>query len=134
MPEKIVKSRERVSKFAEVYTPAWLVSDMCDLVKADIADPAKTVLEPSCGNGNFLVEILARKLQHCQDDKARLRACKNIYGVDIQADNIKECHARLLGLLPEALRKKAARIFKRNIVQGDFLKPETIWFLEDLHE
>lgn len=66
MEEKLTKSRERVKKYAEVYTPRWVVDKMCDLLEqeadSDAFAPEKTFLEPSCGNGNFLVVILARKL------------------------------------------------------------------------
>lgn len=126
-----IKSKKRVKDFGEVYTPAWLVRDMCNLAEPDISDPAKTALEPACGNGNFLVEILERKLKNCTDDGQRLMAVGNIYGVDILPDNIQECHARLLNLLPLHLWGEAKAIFERNIIQGDFLKPDTIWFLNE---
>lgn len=131
MRQKGIKSKERVRVFAEVFTPAWLVSDMCDLCEPEISDPAKNVLEPACGNGNFLVEILRRKLEHCHDDPAILTAVRSLYGVDIQGDNIQECRQRLLELLPARLHKTAKKIMARNIVQGDFLNPETIWFLSE---
>lgn len=126
-----IKTKKRVKDFGEVYTPAWLVRDMCNLAEPDISDPAKTALEPSCGNGNFLVEILGRKLKNCKDDRQRIMAVSNIYGVDILLDNIKECHDRLLNLLPLHLWGEAKAIFERNIIQGDFLKPDTIWFLNE---
>ena len=104
---------------------------MCDLCEPNISDPAKTTLEPSCGNGNFLVEILRRKIKRCRNDKQILVACGNVYGVDILPDNIRECHNRLLNLLPLNLWSEAQKLFEKNIVQGDFLKPETIWFLRN---
>ena len=54
--ETLIKSRKRVKDFAEVYTPNWLVKDMVALT--DASEPSKTELEPACGNGNFLAEIL----------------------------------------------------------------------------
>ena len=59
--ENLIKSRKRVKDFAEVYTPNWLVKDMVALAKANEIET--TVLEPACGNGNFLAEILEQKLQ-----------------------------------------------------------------------
>ena len=62
MAEKLIKSKQRVQDFAEVYTPSWLVKDMCDLIPQEMwNDIDKTFLEPACGNGNFLVEIFDRK-------------------------------------------------------------------------
>lgn len=129
--EQGIKSRKRVKDFGEVFTPTWLVSDMCDLCEPDISNPEKTVLEPACGNGNFLVEILKRKLNNCHDDNDRLTAVKSLFGIDIQADNVQEGRKRLLKMLPVKLRKQAYKILLKNIVQGDFLKPETIWFLSE---
>ena len=129
--QNTIKSKKRVRDFGEVFTPSWLVSDMCDLAEPDISDPAKTVLEPACGNGNFLVEVLRRKLKNCKNDEQMIMAVGNLFGVDILPDNIHECHGRLLNFLPLHLWGEAKTIFERNIIQGDFLKPETIWFLND---
>jgi len=61
--DKQVKSKERVQKHGEVFTPQWVVNDMLDLLPADVWEPGKTFLEPACGEGAFLVEIYKRKLQ-----------------------------------------------------------------------
>lgn len=61
---KQIKSRKRVKDFAEVYTNEREVKAMCDLIPTEIWDNIEsTFLEPACGNGNFLVEILARKFE-----------------------------------------------------------------------
>ena len=65
--EILRKSAERVRKYSEVYTPMWLVKDMCDMLGGESPEAwtvlDKTFLEPACGNGNFLVEIFERKLK-----------------------------------------------------------------------
>lgn len=140
--ETITKSKERVRKYGEVYTPEWVVSKMCDMLETESADafsdPAKTFLEPSCGNGNFLVEIFLRKLKSCESPHDGIAALDTIYGVDILVDNVDESRARLrkmyedrFGCVPESVDK----ILEKNIVCGNFLTKRTaggapIWFLE----
>lgn len=92
---------------------------MCDL----ISDWTGSVLEPACGNGNFLVEIAKRKLAA---DMNAIDTASTIFGVDIQQDNVMEARARLLEILPGA-----EEILEKNIVVGDFLHPKGIWFLEE---
>lgn len=113
------KSKDRVNKFGEVFTAGREVKAMCDLIQ----DWSGNVLEPACGTGNFLVEVLERKINSGIDP---LEAARQIYGIDIQIDNVIECIERLSGIAP-----KARHIFEQNIVCGDFLKPETVWFLTD---
>lgn len=112
-----IKSKKRVNDFGEVFTAEREVKAMCDL----IPDWSGNVLEPACGNGNFLVEVLRRKIDSGIDS---VQAAGQIYGIDIQADNVKECIDRLCKIVPEA-----KSVFEKNIVVGDFLKPETVWFL-----
>lgn len=57
-----VKSKKRVIEYGEVFTPEWIVNDMLDLVKHETERIESRFLEPACGNGNFLAEILRRKL------------------------------------------------------------------------
>ncbi len=61
-PARLVKSKARVADHAEVFTPPWLVEAMLDLVKAETERIDSRFLEPACGSGNFLVQILRRKL------------------------------------------------------------------------
>lgn len=117
-PEQLIKSKERVRDLAEVYTAEREVQAMLDLVP-DFS-LKQTFLEPACGNGNFLIEILRRKLQaHAitrpyfeRDGEGRLaplpkggkaeeivllaiQAVSTIYGFDICPNNIAETQARL---------------------------------------
>ena len=89
--EKIIKSKQRVKDLAEVFTPSHIVKDMCNQVPDSVWDNIEsTFLEPSCGNGNFLVEIYRRKLAICKDEKDGLKALASIVGIDIQAANCED--------------------------------------------
>lgn len=115
---KQVKSKRRVKDFGEVFTAEREVKAMCDL----IPDWTGNVLEPACGNGNFLVEIARRKLTSGMSIE---ETANSIFGVDILPDNVIEARRRLAEILPGT-----EKILAKNIVCGDFLKPQTIWFLE----
>ena len=91
-----VKSKERKKTYGEVYTNEREVKAMCDLIPKETWDNIEsTFLEPACGNGNFLVEIYARKLARCKDEKDGLKALASIVGIDIQQDNVDESRLRL---------------------------------------
>ena len=133
MEEKLIKSKKRVKDFAEVYTPQFIVKDMCDLIPSEIWENIEsTFLEPACGNGNFLTEIYARKLERCKNEKDGLKALASIYGVDIQSDNVAESRLRLVDMFlakfPNANEYAeffAWAIVSNNIVCDDFLNPQT---------
>lgn len=133
--EKIIKSKQRVKQFAEVFTPAHIVKDMCDLIPDSVWDNIEsTFLEPSCGNGNFLVEIYERKLKLCKDERDGLKALASMVGIDIQADNCEECRKRLMTMFCEAFPNAnevcillAAGILQNNIICGDSLKIMKEW-------
>ena len=99
-----VKSRERVRERGEVFTAEREVKAMCDLVKNETERIDSTFLEPACGDGNFLIEILRRKLavvrkmySRSADDLSfySVRALMSLYGVDILKDNVEACRERL---------------------------------------
>lgn len=130
MAEKLIKSKQRVKDFAEVFTPKHIVKDMCDLVPEEMwTNVETTFLEPACGTGNFLAEILERKFKLCENWEDGLRALKSVYGVDIQQDNVEETKQRLFDMYIARFPKSpaisgliAAQILERNIVCGDFIK------------
>jgi len=114
---KQVKSRTRVRDHGEVFTAEREVKAMCDLVRDDSFNPDSTFLEPACGTGNFLLEILSRKLETVSSRYRRrpfdwethsLQALGTLYGVDILGDNVAECRKRLF----EAWDAEYARLFK----------------------
>lgn len=137
--EKLIKSKERIRRHAEVYTPSWLVKDMCDMLPPDAWDSIhRTFLEPSCGNGNFLEEILARKLKLCDNINDGISALQSIFAIDILPDNVQESIDRMYGLFVDKFGPSffAIEVLHKNIVCGNFLTKQTadgapIWFLED---
>lgn len=91
-----IKSKKRVRDFAEVFTAEREVKAMCDIIPKEVWDNIEsTFLEPTCGNGNFLVEIFSRKLESCKDERDGLKALASIVGLDIQEDNVIESRNRL---------------------------------------
>jgi len=115
MTEKLVRSKDRVKELGEVFTPAALVSAMLDKMPADSWLPDKTWLEPSCGTGNFLVQILQRKLSA---GHSPLEALSTIYGIDIMEDNVVETRRRLKEIVAV---DGADAILLKNIRQADAL-------------
>lgn len=136
---KQIKSKKRVKERGEVFTNEREVKAMCDLIPLDIwKDITKTFLEPSCGTGNFLVEIYARKLKYCNNVKDGLKALNSIVGIDIMQDNVDESRKRLkemfLQKYPESndfASKFADKILKTNIICGDSLEIQKRWELEN---
>ncbi len=133
-----IKSKERVAQFGEVYTPANIVNDMLDLVKDESYKLDSTFLEPACGNGNFLVEILRRKLVTASEnmqnyDRNILQAICSIYAIDILHDNITEAKQRMISILkseyinktglsmPFWLTNAIKYVLDTNIIHGDGL-------------
>lgn len=110
-----VKSRERVRNHGEVFTAEREVKAMCDLVKDETERIDSRFLEPACGDGNFLAEILSRKLAVCDKrygkspadwEKFSFLAMTSIYGIDILADNVEACRERLLEVWRSRLRPR----------------------------
>ena len=104
MEESLIKSKQRVQKHGEVFTPAWMVQKMLDTpgVKEACESVYKTFLEPSAGDGNFLQAILERKLKAVvrQYDKRNwktksLVALSSIYGIEFLEDNLEVARSRM---------------------------------------
>jgi len=134
----LVKSKQRVADHGEVFTPAWMVEAMLDLVKDETERIDSRFLEPACGNGNFLVKVLRRKLaavelKYGQSDFERrhyaLLALMCIYGIELLPDNIADCRANLLEIFaeylnlapPDDLYRAAFYVLSQNLVHGDAL-------------
>ncbi|MDK2857593.1 MAG: hypothetical protein PWQ89_712 [Verrucomicrobiota bacterium] len=137
-----IKSKERVADHGEVFTPAWMVEAMLDLVKDEAERIDSRFLEPACGSGNFLVKVLQRKLaavelRYGQSDFERrhyaLLALMCIYGIELLPDNIAECRANMLEILAgylnvdesDDLYRAAFYVLSQNLVCGDALKMRT---------
>lgn len=128
---KQIKSKARVREHAEVFTAQREVKAMCDLIPSEVWENIESkFLEPACGTGNFIVEILERKYQRCRNEKDGLKALASVVGVDIQEDNCHECRTRLLKQFMERFPNAseltillASGILVNNIICGDFLNP-----------
>ena len=95
----MIKTKERVKKFGEVFTPIWVVNEMLDELEKNgdaFSDIGKTFLEPSCGNGNFVVEIYRRKLNRCKNDREKAeKALRSLWCIELLPDNMAECRQRV---------------------------------------
>lgn len=136
-----VRSRDRVRDLAEVFTHQREVDAILDMIPDAFAALDVKFLEPACGSGNFLSEILRRKLRQVAKADCRsqeqyehrlLRAVGSIYGVDVSADNVAEARGRMAHVLLDHYQRDAntveptagflnaaALILGENIVQGD---------------
>ena len=135
MRKKIIKSKERVKEFAEVYTPENIVSDMLNLIPKSDFGIHTTFLEPACGNGNFIEKILERKFKLCKSKHDVLYSLGTVYGIDIQPDNVEECKERIEEMMLKfggnsdnvvtetynTNKDLVHTILDLNIVEGDFL-------------
>lgn len=111
----VERDHARVKATGEVFTPTPLVQIMLDNLPADcFTDLEKTFLDPSCGDGQFLSEILIRKIENGSTFE---KALSTIYGIDLMPDNVEECRKRLL-CGQEHLRP----IVEKNIVCADGLR------------
>ncbi len=134
----LVKSKQRVADHGEVFTPEWMVEAMLDLVKGETERIDSRFLEPACGSGHFLVEVLRRKLAAVElkygksDFEKRhyaLLAMMCIYGIELLEDNIAECRANMLEILADYLKldasqdlyRAASHVLSQNLVHGDAL-------------
>ena len=137
-----VKSKQRVADHGEVFTPAWVIEAMLNLVKDETERIDSRFLEPACGSGNFLVRILQRKLAAVElkfgksDFERRhyaLLALMCTYGIEILEDNIAECRANMLEILADYLKldesdelyRAASYVLSQNLVHGDALTMRT---------
>ncbi|MHA8103801.1 SAM-dependent DNA methyltransferase [Aquirufa nivalisilvae] len=137
-----VKSKKRIADFGEVFTNEREVKAMLDLVKHETERIESRFLEPACGNGNFLSEVLIRKLNvvefkfsksQVEWERNAFVAISSIYGVDILEDNSVECRERLLKFFSQIYLKRFGTngkmemirsvkyLLDRNILWGDAL-------------
>lgn len=137
-----IKSRERVRDQGEVFTDEREVKAMCDLVSQECDRIDSRFLEPACGNGNFLAEVLKRKLDRCKKlyksnnydyERYSILAISSIYGVDLLKDNVEDCQGRMFDIwnkeyesvckkeCNEKTRIAARYILSQNILCGNAL-------------
>jgi hypothetical protein len=119
--------KERIEKYGEVFTPEWLVKDMCDELERSDPDaflPEKTFLEPTCGEGVFVCEILRRKFAKCRTDAERRTAFRSVYAMEIQSDNVETAIRNVTSLCASTfkLTKEDMEVIRDHIIQADALK------------
>jgi len=111
----VERDQLRVKATGEVFTPTELVREMLEQIPIEqFQDPTKTFLDNSCGDGQFLGEVLIRKVENGIDFEGAL---STIYGVDLMQDNVKLCQDRLL-----CGREDLRHIVEQNIVCADALE------------
>ena len=146
--EQLIKSKERVQKHGEVFTPNWMVKLMLSNppIQEKLSDVHATFFEPSAGVGAFLMEILRQKLAYINADTKHIRgsnwkyqtlwALMSIYGIELLPDNLREARDNMLLVFAENYEQKTGRqldtdadllrsvrkVIETNIVQGDTLK------------
>lgn len=138
----LIRSKQRIADHGEVFTPAWMVDAMLDLVKGETERIDARFLEPACGSGNFLVRILQRKLaavdlkfgkSEFERRHYALLALMCTYGVELLPDNIAECRTNMLEVFTEYLNidetdelyRAAFYVLTQNLVHGDALTMRT---------
>jgi hypothetical protein len=134
----LIKSKQRIADHGEVFTPAWMVEAMLDLVKEESERIDSRFLEPACGSGNFLVRVLQRKLaavelkfgkSEFEKRQYALLGLMCTYGIELLPDNIAECRANMLEVFAEYLNldegddlyRAAFYVLSENLVHGDAL-------------
>ena len=145
--DKQVVSKQRVADHGEVLTGRREVNAMLDLVKSETERIDSRFLEPACGTGNFLAEILERKLRVVEArygtsqldyERYAILAASSVYGIDILEDNVRQCRQRLFGIFDlnylrlfknkshDDCRESVRYILERNIIHGDALSLKTV--------
>lgn len=140
-------SKQRVADHGEVFTNPREVNAMLDLVKDESERIESRFLEPACGTGNFLVEILSRKLNSVANrygksqfefERYAVLAVSSLYGIDLLPDNIAACKARLIALFTERYEAVCGKnckpeciaaakfILDQNIIHGNALDLKTV--------
>ncbi len=142
MTKTLIKSKKRVRDHGEVFTPEHIVKAMLDLVAHETENIGARFLEPACGDGNFLSEVLKRKLEavrrkhkkpQLEYESYAFQAIGSLYGIDLLEDNVRQARKRLLDIFlseyeksyPKTQKEKFLEsirfVLKKNITQGDAL-------------
>lgn len=140
--ENQIKSKNRVTKFGEVNTSLKEVNSMLDLVKQETERLDSRFFEPACGDGNFLFEVLSRKLKTLEKrykknqyefERNLIVIIGSIYGIDLLEDNVKAAKKRLFNLSEDIYKKyfnkhqnlklikSLSFVLNKNIICGDAL-------------
>ncbi len=134
------KENYKIDEFGEVFTSKREVNDMVDMINNETNRLESTFLEPACGDGNFLSEVLNRKLKLIESYKSSLKidfqanifkAASSLYGIDIQKENVEKCRIRLFEKIIKFFEKEYTKntkfeeviklVLEKNILLGDAL-------------
>lgn len=134
--ENLTKA-ERVRKFGEVFTPPEIVERMLDMLEQESPGcfaPEKTFLEPTCGEGVFVLGILRRKFANCRTDAERRTAIRSTWAMELQADNVEKTIRAVTEYCERELRltKADRETIKDHVIQADALK--VMKMMNDLNE
>ncbi|NQV93912.1 MAG: SAM-dependent DNA methyltransferase [Sphingomonadales bacterium] len=142
-----IKTKKRVTDHGEVFTSEREVNAMLDLVKSETQRIDSRFLEPACGTGNFLIEVLRRKLEivegryrksQLEYERNAIVAIGSLYGVDLLEDNVIHCRERLFSCFDDnysrrfksecrdECRASIAYVLRCNIIWGDALTLKTV--------
>lgn len=129
--EKTKSGRDRSSQ--EIWTQPREVNAMCDMLPKEMFQPDKRFLEPSCGDGNFVVEIYRRKLKNCTCRKDAETALASVWAIELQQDNMEVCKERVRALFSEYgyADLDFEPVFKTNFIIDDALKVMRQWNREN---
>ena len=128
MTKKLIKTKKRVKEQGEVFTPDWLIKNSFDKIPTNLfKDSSITFIDPACGNGNFLVEVVKIKILL---GSSKWEALSTTFGIDIMEDNVIECRQRLLQVV-DVKQKRFEELVKTTIVCGNSLKQSTDELFKD---
>ncbi len=118
---------ERVRKYGEVFTPPEIVDRMLDALEQENPGcfaPGTTFLEPTCGDGAFVTEILRRKFRNCRSRTEYRIALESVWAMELLADNVESCIRRAEAVCREFFRPTKAELdlLREHVIQCDSLK------------
>lgn len=123
-----LSKQERIRKYGEVFTPPHIVEQMCDYLDKESGGTAfeinNTFLEPTCGDGVFILEILRRKFSYCRKREDYTLALQSVWGMDIQERNVTETITNVEALCRGYFKptKTELEIICNHIIMCDSLK------------
>lgn len=141
----IIKSKLRVNKYGEVFTNKREINGMIKLIDFEIANIDSKCLEPACGSGNFILNIITKKFDYIakafktnswEFKKYIFKVIQNTYGIELLEDNVEECRNNILNLTINFSKKNKVElteenlnlikfIIKKNIIHGNTLTMKT---------
>ena len=126
------KIKNRVQLFGEVFTPPDVVEKMLDVEEfaKHVENINTKILEPTFGEGVFLVEILKRRIKNITDEEQIFTALSNLYGIEIQHDNVIAARENLFDVIKDKVTdtSRAREIIDANLIEGDFLQYPAVKF------